>query len=290
VSNILITGAAGYIGQHLTRELSDEGHTVLPTDKRGLPTILDILNFDSNLLNGIDVVIHTAALVHKPSATSDEYFKINVEGTLNLARACVQQKVKHLIFFSTIGVHGNHSTESTCENSPLNPQTPYAKSKLQAEEKLRVFAKSEGLGVTILRPTMVYGPDAPGNVERLRKIIALGVPLPFALLHNQRSFLHIKNLAGAISAIISRNAVPNETYVISDFQSGTPGDLARYIAKTAGKNVRLLPVPKNLLVNVLKLLRRHEMISQLCESLVVDNRRIHHEIGWQPSMKAFETK
>jgi nucleoside-diphosphate-sugar epimerase len=290
MASVLVTGSNGYVGSKLIRRLEGDNHTVVATARSGSGARLDVTSFDPALLIGMDTLVHLAALVHKPKTLDSEFLNVNVKATLKLAQASENAGVKKFIYLSTIGVHGNASDKSISEDSPLNPQTPYARSKRDAETELQNWARNSKTELIILRPTMIYGPQAPGSPKKLISAIRLGLPLPFGSLTNRRSFLHIDNLTDLIAYFVNSGKPPSNTYVVSDFESGTPADLAIYLANVSNLKVKILPFPPSLLKTALNLLGRNEMVSQLCESLIVDCRRLYHDLNWRPLLKAFEIR
>ena len=179
-----MTGANGFLGKAIATELVRHGFEVLCATRSafeldGAKTIR-IASLENRVawdrcLAGVDCVIHTAARVHvmKDAVLEplEEFRKINVIGTLNLAERAAQLGVKRFIYMSSIGVNGNHNTDPFMEADKPNPQGPYALSKYEAEQKLVALAKETGLEVVIIRPPLVYGYGAPGNFGNLLRWI-----------------------------------------------------------------------------------------------------------------------
>ena len=194
---ILITGARGYIGNAFIEKYKNI-YTIKSFSL--LQERLENLN-----LSGIDTVLHLAALVHqKKELPYKEYERINIHYPLELAKKSKENGVKQFIFMSTIAVYGDHSNHLT-EETTCNPLTDYGKSKLKAENELLAL-QDENFIISIIRPPMVYGMDAPGNIKSLVGLIRRLPVLPFAKIDNKRSFVFIGNLIALIDTIIKRKA------------------------------------------------------------------------------------
>lgn len=193
LKKILITGRNSYIANHFNESISDYHYSI------ELMSVRDD-TWQSTSFRQYDVVIHTAALVHRStkSSTTEQFDKANYQLTLALAEKAKKEGVKHFIFLSTMSVYGlntGHITAST----PLNPNTPYGQSKAKAENALKVLSSEEFL-LTIIRPPMVYGPKCKGNFKTLYKFANIS-PI-FPKVNNERSAIFIENLCEFIKIII----------------------------------------------------------------------------------------
>jgi nucleoside-diphosphate-sugar epimerase len=249
-------------------------------------------------LQNIDTVIHLAARAHilhdsTPNPLA-EFLKVNTEGTANLVRQSIAAGVKHFIFISSIGAMATLSCQALTENSPCNPDTPYGRSKLQAEKALIDLASQSSMTWTILRPTLVYGQGNPGNMERLVKLVSRGLPLPFGLVKNRRSFVYVGNLVEAIATCVTHPSAKNQIFLVTDGQDISTPELIRKIAHHLGRPCHLLPVPPSLLRltgylgdTAEHLLKRpiplnSSTIDRLLGSLAVDSSHIQTTLNWQP--------
>ena len=206
--NILaLTGGNGFIGQHLQTKLHD--HDLVLTSRRKVldnsvkyfKKYIKQKNF-ADCLKDVEVIIHTAARVHKMKDTSKnsslDYMETNCLGTLNLAKQAANFGVKRFIFLSSIKVNG----ERTQPNMPFRfddlrkAEDDYAKSA-EAEIGLLQIAKDSQLEVVIIRSPLVYGPGVKANFEALLKLASKNLPLPFGSIKNKRGFVAIDNLVKA---------------------------------------------------------------------------------------------
>ena len=209
---IVVTGASGFIGRALVAHLQQQGADVVPISRSARGSAVgDYADFAPALLEGADAVVHLAARAHVGGSEAD--FDSNVGGAKGVARACLQAGVSRLVYLSSIGVHGNRTASRpfTEEDAPA-PAEPYARSKLRAEQVVRETLIGSGCAWTMVRPPLVYGPDAPGNFARLVQAVARGWPLPFASVRNHRSLVGVVNLCDMILLGCSHPAAANETF------------------------------------------------------------------------------
>lgn len=309
LQSILITGANGFVASHLIPFLDQQGYQITAAVRHSRTQILPSVTFiDSGdidgstnwqrTLNGINTVIHLAARAHilndDTSNPEAEFLKINTEGTANLVRQSIQAGVKHFVFISSVGAMTTLSNQPLTENFPCQPDTPYGRSKLEAEQALISLANQSNMTWTILRPTLVYGPGNPGNMARLIQLINRGLPLPFALVKNRRSFVYVGNLVDAIATCLIHPNAKNQIFLISDGQDLSTPQLICKIAYYLGRPCNFLPVPPSLLklVGYLGSTVQHlskrpislntSTIDRLLGSLIVDNNLIQTTLNWQP--------
>ena len=263
MKKVLATGTTGFIGSNLLNSLHQQGWQITTVVRNNLvqhPSRLirtiKIGEIDGSTdwdqtLEGIDTVIHLAARAHIINDTipnpEAEFIRVNTEGTANLVKYSIAAGVKHFILISSIGAMGTFRQQILTENSLCQPDTPYGNSKLQAEQALINLAKDSNMTWTILRPTLVYGAGNPGNMERLMKLIKLGLPLPFGSIKNRRSFLYVDNLVDAIVTCINHPNAANQIFLVSDNQDVSTPQLIRLIAQQMELSCKLVPVSPSLL-------------------------------------------
>jgi nucleoside-diphosphate-sugar epimerase len=275
---VAVTGASGFVGRHVCRQLSEAGHRTralvrAPTDAlAGMRNVEqrvvgDLERFDDwpGALQDVAAVVHLAGYAHGRGSESS-VAAVNVEATRRAALA----RASHFIYVSTVKVFGEASgSRSFDERSALNPQDRYAISKARAEAVLRAIP---GLPLTVLRPPLVYGPGVRANFLTLLRAIASGVPLPLGAVRNRRSLLYVGNLAHAIVSCLERGqAAVGRTYIVSDGQAVSTPALCAAIGKALGRQARLFPFPSALVP-----------IRSLTLSLEVDDVAIRRELGWRP--------
>jgi len=303
----LVTGASGFIGSRLVEAMLAQGVSVRGTYRGKPPDMPGVLWSPvqqladpqqwPDLLAGTDAVVHLAALVHQGGSASrdrrSEFQYVNVEGTRVLARACRDAGVRRLVFLSSVSVHGR-GVERIDEGSPEHPEDDYGRSKLAAEEALRAELSRGVTDWCILRPPLVYGHGSPGNMSRLRALVASGLPLPFGAVHNRRSFIFVDNLVDAIMTVLRFPHDIHATYLLTDGSDFATRELVSALSSGSQRRVRLLNVPVPLLrglgragdfgARVLHLetgLDSHS-IDSLIGSLIVDGARFRRAFAWQP--------
>ena len=296
---ILLTGATGFVGQALTQRLDKQGFglvaairqpkTVFPAHIQQVQTgdLLPDTNW-ANALTGIDVVVHLAARVHVMQDTAadplEEFRKVNTEATLNLASQASAAGVSRFIFLSSIKVNGETSLPGipfTADDVHI-PTDPYGLTKYEAEQGLKVIAANTGMDVTIIRPSLVYGPGVKANFLNMMQWLHKGIPLPLGAIHNQRSLVALDSLVDLITTCIDHPSAANQTFMISDGEDLSTTQLLQRMGQALGKPAHLVPIPQGLLTNTLKLLRKEDIARRLCGSLHVDINKTRELLGWHP--------
>lgn len=296
---VLVTGANGFVGQALVRELSTRGHRVTATSPTGDPvpgaarnvSLVDLsgsTDFSRALEDGPDGVIHLAARAHVLKEDHPDplslYRQINTEATITLARAAAAQGVRRFVFVSSIGVHGVVPGQAIREDSPIDPEEPYAVSKWEAEQALREIARESDLEVCIIRPPLVYGPGVRANFLRLIKLAGSGYPLPLGSVRNRRSFIGLHNLCDLLAHCLEHPAAPGATFVVRDGEDLSTPELIARLAELMGSRTRCLPFPTPLLRLGGAVLGKGREVERLLGSLTVDDSRIRHDLGWKPPL------
>lgn len=289
-ANVLITGAGGFVGQVLTKFLLNQGYSVRGIVRNRVidfshshfeQIILpDLTEFQQTLFDDIDVIIHLAAYLHKKDPQEQDkklYYDINLDLTSKLAEAALHSTVQQFIYMSTIKVNGEQTQQNepfTDEHEP-NPQDDYAKSKYLAELNLKRALAHSDIAYTIIRPPLVYGPAATGNLEDLVHLVQKNSLLlrPLGGINNKRSLIHVNMLARYVQKAILNPAVYNELLLVSDGNDISTPELIRYIAYLHNTNVNLMNIPPTILKWVAKLIGAQQKIQKLTSNLQIDNRK-----------------
>jgi nucleoside-diphosphate-sugar epimerase len=297
-NKILVTGASGFIGRFLCRELASRGYDFRAAVRlngasfSGFEEIavglIDLETDWSKALNSVSVVVHLAARVHVMNDQETDplsaFRKVNVDGTLNLARQAASIGVKRFIYLSSIKVNGEftNNQHAFSHNDAPNPQDAYSQSKAEAEEGLRLLAIESRMEVVIIRPPLVYGPGVKANFLRMLKFLERGIPLPFGLINNSRSLVGIDNLVDLIALCIKHPSAANQTFLVSDNQDVSTRELLKKIGAALGRPARLVPVPTELISLCFFLLGRRDLSLRLFSSLRVDISKTQKILGWSP--------
>ena len=290
---ILLTGAAGFVGSYLLTQLKDIDVSLILRNKdvAGYKTRIADLNESidlSNELNGVDVVIHCAARAHIMNDTSlnplEEYRKVNVDATMNLARQGASSGIKRFIYLSSIKVNGEqtvHSHTFKFDDLP-KPEDPYGVSKLEAELGLKEIALETGMELVIIRPPLVYGPGVKGNFASLLKLTMRRLPLPLGLISNKRSMVSVQNLVDLIVTCIDHPNAANQTFLVSDDEDLSTSDLLRRLGKAARRPARLINIRIGFMRFFAKLVGKETAIDRLTGSLQVDISHTKQILDWKP--------
>ncbi len=290
---ILITGASGFVGTVLCRELLARGHTVRAAVRRLTapgavpPQLHQILvpdiaaEFDRRaLVDGVGTVVHLAAIAHRSSIEA-EMRRVNCDAAVRLAEAAAGL-VRRFIFLSSVKVHGEDSGSGMyAEDDALNPQDSYGRSKLEAERALTETAARNGMELVIIRPPLVYGPEVKANFLRLLGWVDAGLPLPFASVRNRRSLIYVGNLVAAIARFAEHPAARGP-FLVSDEESVSTPELMSRIARVLERPARLLPAPPALLRVAGMIAGRRDEIRRLTGSLAIDSTRARRLLDWRP--------
>jgi nucleoside-diphosphate-sugar epimerase len=308
--SVLVTGASGFVGQHVCSALLAEGVAVKGLVRRpdaGLPAGavrqtaigLDDLQALQRAMAGVEGVIHLAARVHMTRSSGDmeAFRKVNVEGTRSILAAAVASGVRDFVFLSTVKVMGETSDEPWTEDMQPVPVDPYGASKLEAEQVVRELSNRAGLHAPILRPPLVYGPGMRANALRLFNAIDRGLPLPLGGIRNRRSFLYVGNLTVALRGALTSDK-GNDTFFVSDCQDLSTSELATAVARALGRPPRLIRVPVSLLKaagrigDTLNRIRPFPLnspaVARLTGSLAVDSSRLARQTGYSPAFSMTE--
>lgn len=294
---LLITGATGFVGKSLCAELIKQGLTVFAAvrEKAAIENTTPVVigNIDKATdwnfaLFDIDVVIHLAARVHvmqeKVADPLDEFRKVNVDGTLNLARQAAMSGVKRFIYVSSVKVNGEHTAldKPFTESDHPSPQDPYGLSKLEAEKGLLEIAQQTGMQIVIIRPPLVYGAGVKANFLSMMRTVKRGMPLPLGAIHNKRSFVYVGNLVSLIMRCIDHPAAANQVFLVSDGDDLSTSALLKECAVALDVKSRLLPVSQKMIEIGAAMLGKRAVAQRLCGNLQVDITKAHELLGWEP--------
>lgn len=300
---ILVTGASGFVGGALVARLAAQRSlkVSLRLISGGFPENVEIVQAElapdqdwSATLAGVGAVIHCAARVHVMSEQSAdplaEFRRVNVDGTMHLARQSASAGVRRFVFLSSIKVNGEQTGRGApfVADQPPNPEDPYGISKMEAEEGLRALAAETGMEVVIIRPVLVYGPGVKANFLSMMRWLHKGVPLPFGAIHNRRSLVALDNLVDLIVTCIDHPAAANQTFLVSDGEDLSTSELLRRMGSALGKPARLLPVPSWLLEAGAAMLGNNALSQRLCGSLQVDISKTRELLNWTPPVSVDE--
>ena len=299
-NKILITGCTGFVGSFLINKLKRRFKLKLLIRKKHYffqnkdTKNIEVTYYNSltqkhgweNILKDCKIVIHLAGIAHLNDNNNfklqQNIFKTNYYGTLNLFKKSIKFKIKKFIYLSSIGVNGEESNGKFTEKSVVNPTNFYAKSKLKAEDKIKILSKKKIIKYTIIRPPLIYGLNAPGNFNYLIKLIKKFRLFPFASLNNKKSFIGIHNVISFIEMCVISRASDNKTFLISDNETISLPELIKKISKLLNIKVFLFKFPVFLLKLFFILIRKKKYFDKISSQLIIDNTYSKKIMKWKP--------
>jgi nucleoside-diphosphate-sugar epimerase len=297
---VCVTGAGGFLGSALVRRLRKEGidllaiarspprSTVVSAATQWVVRDLSHSHKPFGGLGRIDAVIHLAGRAHVLQEVSSDplaaFRWTNVEMSTRIAHAAANAGASRFIFVSSIAVYGRSLTgpEVITEASLTDPADPYATSKWEAEEALRRIAQERGLDLIVVRPALIVGSDAPGNLRRLASLVARGWPLPVPARANARAFVALNNILELLVLCLRHPAAADETFVAADPESPSTRQAIEWIAEGMGCRVRTFPIPARLLRVMAASVNRASLYDKMFGDLWVNANKARSMLGWKP--------
>lgn len=287
---IAVTGASGYVGAHCVAEAIRRGHKVVafstqPANKALVhhrdqiewQYVPDYHSLDrrewATRLHGVTTVIHCAARVHQTDRDAlAQMHRDNAELTETIVNTAIDAQVARFVFLSSAAVYGDATNLTPFSaNAQLKAGTDYALSKLKAEQILIEAPTKLGIDINILRPAVVYGERAPGNMTRLARMVAKGWPLPFGAIHNRRSIASIRTLVNAIFWCVEREST-NQVSIwnVADREPISTTQIVNAISRGLERPTKNFAIPSAILRRVMLLVGQGRVASQLIESWQLD--------------------
>lgn len=255
-----ITGATGFIGKRLVSAI--EGNIVVLSRKKQIyyKTIVCDLQCEeipNNALEDVDVVFHLSGFAHdlrNEHKLKDFYKKINVDATVKLANLAVKSNVKKFVFVSSVKAAGIEFFKGCAnENNQGDPRGIYGKTKREAELKLLKIGQESGMHVSIIRPSLVYGPNVKGNLQLMLTGIKKGWFPPLPETNNKRSMIHVDDLVQAILLVAHDSRAKGEIFIATDGNPYSSREIYNTMCSLLGKSIPTWNVPK-LLFDIASLL------------------------------------
>jgi len=288
---ILLSGASGFLGSILSRALRLLQYDTVEMGMRNGQIIVDITKSFSLTQSPFDVVIHAAGKAHtvpRSEAEKKQFFQVNFEGTKNLCKALegLASLPKAFIFISTVAVYGFDKGDNIAENSPLAGSTPYAKSKILAEEWLANWCRIHKVTLSILRLPLIAGPKPPGNLGAMINGIKSGKYLSIGKADAQKSMVWAEDIASIIPKLTEVGGI----YNLTDGVHPSFGELEDAISSALGKK-KPLKVPSwvaKCLAMVGDLAGAKSPINtnklyKITSTLTFDDSKARQQLGWQPT-------
>ena len=261
--NVLVTGATGFVGQHLIECLKLDGYKIKAIARKLIPgvdtVICDFLKDDipDNALKGIDIVFHLAGYAHdlkSESGIEQTYQKINVNVTADLLSLSVKHNVKKFIFVSSVKA-GGVSRQGKCatEKSLSEPDGVYGKTKREAELKVLEAGRKSDMHVSILRPALIYGPKVKGNLQLMMQGIKKGWFPPLPETGNRRSMIHVDDIVRALLFLANNKKSNGEVFIATDGRVYSSRNIYEAMCYVLDKNIPNWSVPRLLFNTIARL-------------------------------------
>ena len=261
--NVLVTGATGFVGQHLIECLKLDGYKIKAIARKLIPgvdtVICDFLKDDipDNALKGIDIVFHLAGYAHdlkSESGIEQTYQKINVNVTADLLSLSVKHNVKKFIFVSSVKA-GGVSRQGKCatEKSLSEPDGVYGKTKREAELKVLEAGRKSDMHVSILRPALIYGPKVKGNLQLMMQGIKKGWFPPLPEIGNRRSMIHVDDIVRALLLLANNKKSNGEVFIATDGRVYSSRNIYEAMCYVLDKNIPNWSVPRLLFNTIARL-------------------------------------
>lgn len=302
MTRVAVTGASGFIGQHAVIALAQARCEVRACVRGTVPVtgaatqvrIRDLAHTQdaASCASGVDVLLHLAGSAHHNPAgdavRKAEMRRVNVDGSVIVARAAIEAGVRRFVFVSSIGVNGNAAERPFTVDSPPAPVDFYARTKLEAEQQLREICRGVRMELVIVRPTLVAGPNAPGNLHRLARLIRRGWPLPLLTGAPVRHLVGVRSLASLLALACTHADAGGQLFLAADDPALSMPDMAREIAAGMQRNVRFVRVPSALFRGAAILLGRSRDLNRVRDPLLVDASKARQLLGWRAPLSIQE--
>ena len=302
---IAVTGANGFVGRSVIRAIHARGHYSIALVRDGIRHSCDFPADETELIGDIgenedlqirsrfDVMIHLASrthvLKHQKNGADAMFRLVNVLGTKHALNAAKLAGAKRFVFMSSIKVNGESSLPGmplTGEDRPA-PEDAYGRSKLEAELIGAQLAKQLGIEWIAIRPPLVFGGGAKGNLRVLSKIVKMGIPMPLGSVVNRRSMIHVDNLSD-LTVHCCESCTTSNVILAGDGTTISTVELINAIAVAEGVKPMLFRCPVGLLEASARLFGREHDVSRLTGSLEIDHSEAERILGWRPPIEPSE--
>lgn len=303
----LVTGGSGFVARRLIERLVRDGYAVRATYRGTRPAAADVVEWVpienigpdtvwTEALAGVQLVFHLAGLAHQirnaQHVTQEHYDQVNALGTETLARCLVARgQPARLVLLSSIGAVCSFSDEPVHAQTAERPDTPYGRSKLLAEQLLRRACADSSIEWCIVRAPIVYGPGAPGNMQRFLRLLERRVPLPLGRATAARSMIYVDNLVDILALCGRAAGAAGQTFLVADEEVVSVAELIELVGRLRERRTLLLPVPAALILFAAALLDRlrgakgvgglRRAVLLLFGGLALDTSAVRARLGWR---------
>lgn len=289
-NKILFTGANGFLGKNLVTKLQKSNFLVKTLDLTGADYTFNISSENFKIEESFDIVFHAAGKAHSVPKTDDDaklFYDVNYKGTKNLCESLESHLPKVFILVSTVAVYGLEEGTNIDENYPLLGVSPYAKSKILAEEYLKIWCKNHQVKLFVLRPSLIAGPNPPGNLKDMINAIKKGYYLNIDGGVGRKSILWVDDFIDIINLSLKHDG---GIYNVCATHNPSFKEISNKIAELLNKR-NPLDVPyfaAKAFASVGDVLGKISPINsarlnKMMNSLTFSNEKIRRELEWEPS-------
>ena len=297
-STYLLTGATGFLGKYIDANLSSAGNTIIRLGRAASSNVVcDLSTRVPEIKRPVDVVIHAAGKAHmvpKTDAEKKDFFDVNLNGTINLCKGLEALAVKpqSFVFISTVAVYGVDAGENIDEQYPLNGNTPYAKSKIEAEDFLKDWCKENKVLLSVLRLPLIAGRNPPGNLGAMINGLKSGKYFNINGGLAKKSIVMATDIAKWIPAIAAKGGTYNLTDGYNPCFAELAATIAKQLSKSSPKNIpgwlaKLIAFAGNFLGSKAPI--NTDKLQKITATLTFNDNHARNSFGWkpQPVLKAF---
>jgi nucleoside-diphosphate-sugar epimerase len=290
VESVLLSGASGFLGKIILRSLTDKYQVI--TIGRSAENIYraDLGESVPDFTGSFDLVIHALGKAHtvpRSKREADEFFRVNVQGTANLLKGIerTEKLPGAFVFISTVAVYGRSEGELITEDHPLLGNTPYAKSKIDAEGLLTEWCAKKNVALTILRLPLIVGPDPRGNLRDMITMMKRGLYVGVGSGKAKKSVVLATDVAGFIPAVAARGGIYNLTDGMNPSMIELEDAIAAQLGK--GKTLRIADAVIRFAARIgdhlgKKFPLNSSRFEKLTSTLTFSDARAKATAGWQP--------
>lgn len=306
IGTALVTGATGFIGRTLCTKLKARGTRVCglgrnaadgPWDKFIVADV-GVGPLPDDALEGVDTVFHLAGKAHalvELDGGESEYIRANVDGTRNVLNAAVKIGIQRFVLVSSVKAGGEGSDVCLDEAMEDNPETPYGRTKLEAERLVFSYARKHKMHAVVLRLPLVYGPGHKGNLERMLEAVSARRFPPLPEIGNQRSMVHVEDVADAAILAAETPDANVQTYIVTDDRPYSTRELYALMRMALGRRKPRFGIPVTTLraaarfgdvvgrVRGRRFIFDSNALEKLASSAWYSSRKIETELGFRPA-------